>query len=221
MHTSPEEISKRISEACRGPWLRGYVKSKLRTDPLYEAVVAELIDSAEPLLDIGCGIGLLGSYLRLKGWEGKVTGVDFDPRKIKQGQKMRDKLGLTGIDLKHGLAEEVTQGFNGNVAILDVLQYLDAAGQEKLLNELLPQVSLNGKIIIRSGLYDDSRRFRMTQLGDWFGKLTFWMKESPVHYPSEESLKKAFTANGLTCQISPLWGNTPFNNYLIVGTRKR
>ena len=214
---SPEEIIDQISGACSGTWLRNYVKSKLRTDPLYEAVVAEMAPVPGPLLDVGCGVGLLGCYLRLCGWEGRVTGVDFDKRKIKQGRELAERLELDGLQLATGNAEDLLQEQGGSVAILDVLQYLTEDNQKRLLEKTLQGVSTDGKIIIRSGIFEDSRRFRVTKLGDWVGKLTFWMKERPVHYPTQEFFHEVFARNGFGCEITPLWGNTPFNNYLIVG----
>ena len=48
-------------------FLRSYVRSKLARDPMYEAVLAHVRDSAEPLLDVGCGVGVLEAFLRDRG----------------------------------------------------------------------------------------------------------------------------------------------------------
>ena len=41
-----------------------YTQAKLRSDPLYPGVVDALRGTTAPLLDLGCGIGLLAHALR-------------------------------------------------------------------------------------------------------------------------------------------------------------
>ena len=67
---------------------RWYVAAKLITDPLYPAVFDILTATAEPLLDVGCGMGVLSFYLRQRGWNGEIIGIDFDHRKISTASKV-------------------------------------------------------------------------------------------------------------------------------------
>ena len=60
--SEPAHIARRISSLCTGFVNPRYTKSKLRTDPLYDGVYRELESSPFPLLDIGCGLGLLAMY---------------------------------------------------------------------------------------------------------------------------------------------------------------
>ena len=55
-----------------------YARIKLATDPLYAGVGAVLARTEEPVLDLGCGIGLLGHTLRAQGFSGDYRGVDID-----------------------------------------------------------------------------------------------------------------------------------------------
>lgn len=41
------------------PLVRGYVRGKLRSDPVYPAAFDRLNETPMPVLDLGCGIGLL------------------------------------------------------------------------------------------------------------------------------------------------------------------
>ena len=50
-----------------------YVRSKLAADPLYGGIVAVLRDSHAPLLDLGCGLGLLVHTLRRAGVEPRLA----------------------------------------------------------------------------------------------------------------------------------------------------
>ena len=69
--------------------------------------------------------------------------------------------------------------------------------------------------MIRSGLRDASRRFKVTVFCDYLAKLTFWMKAAPTHYPSAADFERILSPHGRV-RICPLWGSTPFNNHLIV-----
>ncbi|NEL80947.1 MAG: SAM-dependent methyltransferase, partial [Xanthomonas perforans] len=55
-----------------------YTQAKLRTDPLYPGVLAELRSTTAPVLDLGCGLGLLAHALRADGQALAYHGVDVD-----------------------------------------------------------------------------------------------------------------------------------------------
>jgi 2-polyprenyl-3-methyl-5-hydroxy-6-metoxy-1,4-benzoquinol methylase len=208
-----------IAGLCVENWDHYYTRAKLRSDPVYSAVMREIVGTTAPLLDIGCGIGLLSHYLHACGHRVPVTGFDYDERKIASAQAMAAKAGraeltFTSGDARHGLPE-----FSGHVVILDILQFFTEAEQDQLLTEAASRVACGGKLIIRSGLQDDSWRFRLTVMGDHLARLTFWMKAGPTRYPDAEQFRRVLSAAGLQVRIEPMWGGTPFNNYLIVGSR--
>ena len=198
-----------------------YVRSKLRADPLYPAVYEELQSRTLPLLDVGCGLGLLGFFLRGRGWQGDYSGIDFDRRKINAGQQAdaAHPGGPSSFKLEVGDARTPLPDHSGDVTLLDVLQFLTEAQQRDLLCLLAARVAPGGKLIIRSGIRDDSKRFRITRRMDWFAKLTFWMKAAPIHYPTLDFLLNTLAECGLHGESRPLWGATPFNNYLLVFQR--
>jgi 2-polyprenyl-3-methyl-5-hydroxy-6-metoxy-1,4-benzoquinol methylase len=200
-------------------WDHFYVPAKLRSDPVYEAVTRELSGSSLPVLDIGCGLGLLTHYLREAGHRVPMAGFDYDPRKIASAQAMAKNAGYTDVVFKVGDARHNMPGHAGHVVILDILQFILPAEQELLLRDAATRLAPGGKFIIRSCLRDASRRFRITVLGDWFARVTLWMKHSPVAYPSAGELHSILGALGLSVTIVPLWGGTPFNNHLIVAQR--
>jgi 2-polyprenyl-3-methyl-5-hydroxy-6-metoxy-1,4-benzoquinol methylase len=212
-------IAERISSYCGGLWLPHYTSCKLRTDPLYGGVYHELKGSGFPLLDIGCGLGILAMYLRERGWKNVVMGFDYDANKIKGGLRMLATGAYEGIQLRQGDARRGLPEHRGDVAILDILQFFDDAEKTTLLKSAAARVAPGGTLIIRSGLYEKSLRFYTTLAGDMFAKLTFWMKSAPVHYPTGEFFRSMLEAEGLEVEIRPFWGKTPFNNYLILAKR--
>lgn len=216
----PATSLKRLSKLSARLWDRHYVTAKLCSDPVYAAVTKELEGSLLPVLDIGCGIGLLAFYLRETGFKPYITGFDYDTRKIASAQGMTARGGYADLSFMAGDARTGLPDFGGNVVILDILQFFTRAEQETLLRAAAARVAEGGKLIIRSCLADDSTRFRITVAGDWFAKLTFWMKAAPVCYPDRALFESVLSSAGLWVRVEPLWGGTPFNNHLIVAERE-
>jgi 2-polyprenyl-3-methyl-5-hydroxy-6-metoxy-1,4-benzoquinol methylase len=209
------QVSEQIPLLFERKWHQHYVRSKLKRDPLFPAVIEELRGSTLPLLDIGCGLGLLALQLKASGFSQPMHGVDYDAPKIDAAQHAAHKAQLHGItfathDARKGLPEH-----SGDVCILDILQFFTPEEQRTLLEHAVQRVAPNGKLIIRSTLRDDSKRFRWTVWGDRLAKITFWMKAAPVYYPTQETFKQALGPHG-KLEIRPLYEGTPFNNYLIV-----
>lgn len=212
------ELAKKLSAPFPGIWDRSYVASKVKTDPLYGAVYEELRASSLPLLDLGCGLGLLAFYLREKGLVFPIHGLDYDPRKIASAKRVATalehaKTSFDTHDARTGLPEH-----HGNVSILDIMQFFTPGEQETLLGLAAARVAPGGKLVIRSGLRDESRRFKVTVVCDYLAKASFWMKAAPTHYPAAGDFERILSPHGKV-RIVPLWGGTPFNNHLIVMER--
>ncbi|HEY1083366.1 MAG TPA: class I SAM-dependent methyltransferase [Prosthecobacter sp.] len=210
---------EQIARLCNRRWDLFYTRSKLASDPVYQAVVREIGNSELPVLDIGCGIGLLAHYLRACGHKASMTGFDYDERKISSARAMATRSGQPDLHFSAGDARTGLPDFSGHVVILDILQFFTEAEQNTLLTAAAARVAPGGKLVIRTGLRDESRRFRITVLGDYLARITFWMKDAPTHYPDADQFRTVLAAAGLKVEITPLWGGTPFNNHLIVAQR--
>lgn len=201
-------------------WLqRRYVKGKLAADPAYAATAALVMNRPMPLLDIGCGLGLLGQYLHVRGVVMRYLGVDSDPRKIEAGNRALRQSGLDGVlQLRQtdGLAQ---QPIRGHVAVLDVLHYLPRDGQRALLDNAIAHVAPGGLLVIRNVLRERSWRYAFTRVSEFFLSASGWMKVGAQHYPSADELRGQLEAAGLAVNIRPLHGKTPFDCYLLVAER--
>ncbi len=206
---------KHIAALYPGRFDSHYVASKLRTDPLYEAVENEIRGSCLPLLDLGCGLGLVAFCLRAAGVTVPISGIDYDSRKIDMAKHAAASSGDRGLsfathDLRTGLPEHC-----GNVCLLDILQYFDAADQTMILQSACARLAPGGKLVIRSGLRDASIRYKITLFCDRFANATLWMKSAPAQFPTAADFHDQLSSHGIL-RIFPLWGGTPFNNHLIV-----
>src|SRR5437773_346966 len=83
-----EAACARIAARFHSRLLHHYVASKLRTDPVYLTVYELIRASAEPVLDVGCGVGLLAFYLRERGFQNPIHGLDCDVRKIRKAKQI-------------------------------------------------------------------------------------------------------------------------------------
>ncbi len=209
------DLPRKLAAPFPGIWDRTYVSSKVKTDPLYGAVYDELQGTDLPLLDLGCGLGLLAFYLRERGLHFPVRGLDYDPRKITSARRVASSLSYPDLDFSTHDAREGLPEHRGNVSILDILQFFTPPEQETLLGLAAARVAPGGKLVIRSALRDESWRFKVTVAGDLLAKASFWMKAAPTHYPAAGDFERILSPRGKVT-ISPLWGGTPFNNHLIV-----
>ena len=194
---------------------RCYVACKLRSDPLYQAITPLLRDSPHPLLDVGCGLGLLSFHLRNEDVRVPIHAVDYDPRKIDEARMASLRARVTGLRFSTNDAREGLPEHHGNVTILDILQFFTPEERQRLLRDAAARVAPGGLLIVRSGLRDRSARFAVTIAGDLLARATWWMKAAPVHYPCAADFRRILSPSG-EVSIDPLWGATPFNNHLIV-----
>lgn len=214
------DLPKRFIAASYLPdrYYHGYSLCKLATDPLYRAVCGEFAAHEEPLLDLGCGIGLLLQCLRAAHNPIRYRGIDSDAEKIAGARAAAAKRGLHDADFDvSDLAHELPP-HKGSIALLDVLQYLDPPARERLLDGVARSLSPSGKAVMRIGIDDRSWRAAIARNADRLGHCVRWMSSSFKSQPTHASLTQTFANAGLTVRFSPLWGYTPFNNYLVVAT---
>lgn len=196
-----------------------YAKAKLCSDPLYAGVADALRGSAAPLLDLGCGLGLLAHTLRMHGVSLPYVGVDSDARKIALARQAAHKAGIDDARFDVVDLAVTIPAHKGSVALLDVLQYLSADAQQRTLDAAIAMLTPGARLVIRSGLHDESPRARFTYFMDRMARGIGWMNTGPKRYPDADELRARFAAAGLEVDIEPWYGKTPFNNWRIVATK--
>ena len=212
-----DEACRRVTARFQSRFLRHYVSRKIRSDPAYPAVYESVRSSQNRLLDVGCGVGLLGFYLRERGFENPIIGLDRDARKIRTAQQIAaayPEMDLRARDLRDGLPE-----FSGAIAMLDVLHYLPPADQNNLLLRVAERIAPGAMLVLRDCPRDPGLRYAATFLAEKFAQLISWNMSAPLHFPSRDSVLKNFPPNEFTHDIKPLWGATPFNNHLFTFQR--
>jgi len=210
-------VSNRIAALFDRRALQGYARWKIRTDAVYSAAL-EALDAPNtrdlPLVDLGCGIGLLAFYLREHGYTVPVIGVDFDQRKIDvariAAKHYRDVEFIAG-----DARDPLPAGYN--IVILDILHYVDSASQQQILTNAARVAPPGGAVILRQPIRDDSWRYRLTKRVDSLARAVKWMKGESLNYPTREEVTAPF--EGFASTIRPLWGRMPYNTYFFVFAR--
>lgn len=192
-------------------FLRSYVRAKLARDPMYEAVLAHVRESGEPLLDVGCGVGVLEAFLRDRGVEVPIVGIDFDAAKVAVARQVVPDAAFHEADARF------LPPFHGTVVILDVLHYLTTDEQQQLLLQALDRTS--GLVIVREGVRDGSMRYRLTVAQETFARAVRWLRVPRLNFPTVEQIVAPFHARGFEVSVMPMWGKSPLNNYLFVFNR--
>jgi SAM-dependent methyltransferase len=200
-------------------WNYHYTQAKLRSDPLYPGVAEALRGSRAPLLDLGCGLGLLAHTLRAEGIGIPYRGVDVDARKIARAGEAARRAGLRDVTFDTVDLAREWPAHTGSVAILDVLQYLAPAAQDATLDAAIRMLAPGARLVIRTGLDDGGGRARFTHFADLVGRLSGWMHSAPRAYPRGDDLRAKLEAAGLAVEFVSLRGNTPFNNWRVLAWR--
>lgn len=196
-----------------------YASAKLRSDPLYPGVIDALRGTGAPLLDLGCGIGLLAHALRDAGIALPYRGVDIDARKIARASRAAANAGLQEVAFECTDLAAAIPAHRGSVAILDVLQFVPPQAQDAILDAAVAMLVPGSRLVLRTGLDDGSARARTTRRIDTLSRTLRWMNAGPQRYPDAEALGARFEAAGLACEFTPLYGRTPFNNWRVVATK--
>jgi 2-polyprenyl-3-methyl-5-hydroxy-6-metoxy-1,4-benzoquinol methylase len=198
---SDAATAARIAARYRRWRHRRYVRGKLLWDPLFAAAAPLFAGSTRPLLDIGCGLGLLGQYLRETGFRAPYSGIDPDDAKIEEA---RAAAAAGALDVAFAIGSAASlPAFRGDVVLIDVLHYMPVDAQRQAIALAAARVEPDGVLVIRNVLRAASWRF------------------PTGHYPRREDIEAPLRAIGFDVSVAPLWGRTPFNSWLFVARRRR
>jgi len=148
-----------------GAYVETYVKWKLRLDPIYRHI-DELVPQTGPVLDLGCGYGLITHILARKSLERSITGVDFDARKIRVAQQTVGLNGNISFELHDLLEWDYPQV--DTIILVDVLHYWCEDKQRMILSKVSKCLRPGGILIFRDGLASPALNHRLVRWSERF-----------------------------------------------------
>lgn len=211
--------ARRAAECFRDSrFLHGYAKGKAGWDPAYPAVAEILSKSPHPVLDIGCGVGLLAAYLRESGCRQPLLGIEPDAAKVAMAAA-RVASAYPALEFRTGDARSLPE-FSGDVVMLDVLHYMDPAAQLAVLQQIAPRIAPGGCALIRTTFRDRSWRYYATLFEEAIVRVTGWIRGGRCLFPTRENVTAPFAGPEWDVHVRPMWGRTPFNSHLVEIRRK-
>ncbi|MCX6971600.1 MAG: class I SAM-dependent methyltransferase [Verrucomicrobia bacterium] len=197
----------------RSRFLQGYCKGKATWDPAYPAVAELLRNSSHPVLDIGCGVGLLAAYLRESGCGQRILGIEPDAAKIQIATELVAG-GYPLLEFQTGDARALPD-FSGDIVMLDVLHYMPADVQRGVLEQIAARIRPGGRAMIRTTFRDNSWRYYATMVEEGFVRISGWIRGGACHFPTRDEVAAPFQGPEWKVSVSPMWGRTPFNSHMV------
>lgn len=207
-------VARRYRGCGRGAF--GYVKGKLRYDPVHRDVLA--LAEEEHLgnvLDLGSGRGQLGIALLETGLASSVVGIDRRIRHLAQAR--RAACGLAYYALAQDLTLPLAVSHATTVLLIDLLYQLADDAQYAVL--LAACGAAQDRIIIRTLDPDRGARSRLTMGVEHLVRRVSPHSGALVNPWSLPRILAVLTEGGFAASIKPCWGGTPFANVLIIARR--
>ncbi|RJG07700.1 class I SAM-dependent methyltransferase [Noviherbaspirillum cavernae] len=206
-----------------------FARGKLGGDPVFAGMLEHgLIPDNARILDIGCGQGLLASWLLTaqamhdkglwpSGWPkapnpASIHGIELMPRDVARAQQALGKAARFTV----GDMCKADFGQVDAVVILDVLHYVSIDAQNDVLRRVRDALSPGGTLILR--------------VGDASGGLPFWCsvwvdrvvtfvrghRNARMYCRPLTEWQAALRALGFDVKAMPMNKGTPFANILLV-----
>ncbi len=206
-----------------------FAKGKLGGDPAFFWLLEHgIIQDGERLIDLGCGQGLLASWLlnarslyEAGNWPATwpaapkvqhIWGLELMPRDVERARA------AVGDAAEFAQGDMCTADFGkADVAVvLDVLHYVDYAAQEDILRRIRAALPPGGVFITRIGDASGGLPFHICNLVD---RVVFFVRGhglSRLYCRTLDDWKRVISDAGFTVESAPMSRGTPFANILLI-----
>jgi SAM-dependent methyltransferase len=217
-----------------GPFAWYFARGKLAGDPVFLGLLEwGLIPDRARILDLGCGQGLLASWLHAAHalfaaghWPAHwppapkplaYRGIESMACEV---QRARRALGER-VDVVLGDIRSADFGSPDTVVILDVLHYIDYSAQDDVLARIRDALVPGGCLLMRVGDADGGLPFRISNWVDYLVTFARGHRLSRLYCRSLQDWQTLLRRIGFTVETLPMNRGTPFANVLLVATLGR
>lgn len=222
-----DQASQLYRPAGRFAW--HFARGKLKWDPVFFGLLEhDLIPDCTHLIDLGCGQGLLASWLlearalyESGNWPGhwpaapkvaNIWGLELMPRDV---ERARAALGERA-QFELGDIRTADLGQADAAIILDVLHYIDYEAQEDVLRRVRAALPIGGTFITRVG---DAAGGLPFYFSNWVDHAAFFLRghrSVKVYCRTLDEWLGVLKRNGFQAAPLPMHKGTPFMSMMLV-----
>lgn len=206
-----------------------FARGKLSRDPVFVGLLEHgLIPDRARILDIGCGQGLLASWLlTAKAMQGNLNwpmhwskapnpesihGIELMPRDVERAQQALANAATFAVgDMCHANFGKVDV-----VVILDVLHYVSIEAQNDVLRRVRAALMPSGTLILRVGDANGGLSFKFSVWVDRVVSFARRRRNIRLYCRPLPAWQAALTDLGFHVVALPMNKGTPFVNILLV-----
>jgi hypothetical protein len=206
-----------------------FARGKLSRDPIFFGLLERgVIPDADRLVDLGCGQGLLASWLRAArdlyeqgAWPvtwpappklGTIWGLELMTKDV---GRARAALG-DAAQFAVGDIRDADVGAADAVVILDVLHYIDYAAQEAVLRRVRAALPAKGVFVTRVGDAAGGLPFRLSNWVDHTAAFLRGHRLVEFHCRPLRDWQATLEDLGFSVETTPMCQGTPFDNVMLV-----
>ncbi|MBP8295753.1 MAG: methyltransferase domain-containing protein [Burkholderiales bacterium] len=230
-----DALRARLVDAAADPYRAAgrfawhFARGKLGGDPAFTGLLERgLIPDGDRLLDLGCGQGLLASWLLAAraqhgagnwpaGWPPpprleRIAGVELMPRDVARARvALGDAAAIVAGDIR-----STDLGRARTVVILDVLHYIAPAEQDAVLCRVRDALLPSGTLLLRVGDAGGGWGFRWSNWVDHAVMFARGHGYVRLHCRRLSDWTQSLAALGFRVEAVPMSQGTPFANVLLV-----
>lgn len=216
MDESSREAVDRVAKRYAGAPLadRIYARQKLLHDPVVDAL-CQVSDHLGVVTDAGCGRGQTGLWLLETGRASKLSGFDWDERKVGVATI------AGGKDATFSVGDLLTADYPASdcVLLLDVLHYLPRDAQKRVVASAAASLTPGGAVLLREVDASGQRQSWFTRIAEHLGTAIGYNRASSLEFLPAETYVAWMQKLGLVTRVIRAEGAQVFHNVLIVGRR--
>ena len=233
-HSMTEVLVNALVDLAAAPYRRSgrfawhFARGKLTYDPLFVDILARgLIPTDAHIVDLGCGQGLLSSWLAAAravfghaAWPAtwpeppqvaSFHGIEWMARDVDRAQRA-----LPGSQFTCGDIREVAFGPATVVTIFDVLHYIDIPSQERVLERVRAALGGRDLLLLRIGDAEAGWRFQVSRWVDSVVTSIRGGRWQRLYCRSQTAWRTCLVELGFGVTAIPMSQGTPFANVLLV-----